>query len=87
MAEHTIVSDVPARLDRLPFSRWHWLIIFGLGITWLLDGLEVTLSATLAGVLKSPQALGLSDAQVGLSATAYLGGAVVGALGFGYATD
>jgi MFS family permease len=82
-----IETDIPARLDRLPWSRWHWLIVVGLGITWLLDGLEVTLAGSLVGMLRSPQSLGLSEAQVGVSATAYLAGAVVGALVFGYLTD
>jgi MFS family permease len=78
-------SYVPHRLDRLPWSRWHWLVITGLGITWVLDGLEVTLAGAVGGVLK--QSLHMSDAQVGASATFYLMGAVLGALGFGYATD
>lgn len=80
-----IVTNIPSRLDRLPWSRWHWLVIVGLGITWILDGLEVTLAGAIGGVLK--ESLNISDAQVGASATAYLIGAVVGALGFGYATD
>jgi MFS family permease len=87
MGEPITETDVPARMDRLPFSRWHWLVVIGLGITWLLDGLEVTLAGSLAGILQSPETLGLSAAQVGVSATAYLVGAVVGALVFGYATD
>lgn len=78
-------TDVPNRLDRLPWSRWHWLIVIGLGITWVLDGLEVTLAGAVSGVLK--QSLHMSDAQVGASATFYLAGAVLGAIGFGYATD
>jgi len=82
-----IESDIPARLDRLPWSRFHWLVVIALGITWVLDGLEVTLAGALGAVLKRPDALGLSDAQVGASATFYLLGAVIGALGFGYATD
>jgi MFS family permease len=82
-----IETDIPARLDRLPWSRWHWLIVIGLGITWLLDGLEVTLAGSLVGMLRSPLSLGLSEAQVGASATGYLAGAVIGALIFGYATD
>lgn len=76
---------IPARLDRLPWSRWHWLIVSGLGITWVLDGLEVTLAGTIGGVLKS--SLHMSDSQVGQSATFYLIGAVLGALFFGWATD
>jgi MFS family permease len=87
MADSTIETDVPARMDRLPFSRWHWLVVIGLGITWLLDGLEVTLAGSLAGILQDRRALGLTTSQVGVSATAYLIGAVVGALGFGHATD
>jgi MFS family permease len=86
-SERTVESDVPARLDRLPWSPWHWLIVIALGITWLLDGLEVTLSNSLIGILKDPRTLGLSDAQVGWTGTAYLIGAVIGALVFGYATD
>ena len=82
-----IKSDIPARLDRLPWSRFHWLVVIALGITWVLDGLEVTLAGALGAILKRPEALGLSDAQVGASATFYLLGAVIGALGFGYATD
>ena len=82
-----IVSDVPARLDRLPWSRWHWLVVIALGITWVLDGLEVTLAGAIGAVLKRPDALALTDAQIGASATFYLIGAVSGALFFGYATD
>ena len=82
-----IESDIPARLDRLPWSNFHWLIVIALGITWVLDGLEVTLAGALGGVLKRSDALGLTDAQVGASATCYLVGAVLGALIFGYLTD
>src|ERR1041385_1655698 len=82
-----IESYVPARLDRLPWSSWHWLIVVSLGATWILDGLEVTLAGALGGVLTRPETLGLSDAQVGASATCYLAGAVIGALLFGYGTD
>lgn len=82
-----VESDVPARLDRLPWSRWHWLIVIALGITWVLDGLEVTLAGAIGGVLKRPDTLGLTDAQIGASATCYLLGAVIGALVFGYSTD
>jgi MFS family permease len=82
-----VESDIPARLDRLPWSQWHWLVVIALGITWVLDGLEVTLAGALGGVLKRADTLALSDAQVGASATAYLIGAVAGALLFGYATD
>src|SRR2546423_6436998 len=87
MAGDWIESYVPARLDRMPWSRWHWLIVVALGATWILDGLEVTLAGSLAGILTHREALGLTDAEVGASATFYLAGAVVGALLFGYGTD
>lgn len=82
-----VETHVPARLDRLPWSRWHVLVVVALGITWLLDGLESNLAGSLAGILKRNDTLGLSDAQLGLSATCYLGGSVIGALVFGYLTD
>lgn len=82
-----IETDVPARMDRLPWSRWHWLIVTALGVTWILDGLEVTLAGALGVTLKQPDALGLTDSQVGASASCYLAGAVLGALVFGYGTD
>ena len=78
---------MPARLDALPWSRFHTLVIAALGITWVLDGLEVTLAGSVSGALKASPALQLSDADVGLSATAYLLGAVLGALFFGYLAD
>ncbi|HEY2101923.1 MAG TPA: MFS transporter [Chthoniobacterales bacterium] len=82
-----IETNIPVRLDRLRWSSWHWLIVVALGATWILDGLEVTLAGALGGILTRRETLGLSDAQVGASATAYLAGAVLGALIFGYATD
>ena len=78
---------MPARLDRLPWSRWHWLIVISLGATWILDGLEVTLAGSLGGILTRRETLGLTDGEVGASATSYLAGAVIGALLFGYGTD
>jgi len=78
---------VPARLDALPWSSWHWLIVVSLGATWILDGLEVTLAGALGGVLTLPETLGLTPARVGATATCYLAGAVLGALLFGYGTD
>lgn len=83
----TIESYVPARLDRMPWSRWHWLIVVSLGATWILDGLEVTLAGSLGGILTRRDTLGLTDTQVGATATFYLAGAVIGALLFGYGTD
>jgi MFS family permease len=83
----TIKTDIPARLDRLPWSRWHWLVIVALGITWILDGLEVTLVGSITGVLTDKSTLALSTAQATAAGSFYLGGAVAGALLFGYLTD
>ena len=81
-------TDVPARLERLPWSRFHVLIITALGITWILDGLEVTIVGSLTGALaQHTGGLGLSNAQIGLAGSAYLVGAVLGALFFGHLTD
>jgi MFS family permease len=82
-----IETDIPARLDRLPWSRWHWRVVIALGVTWVLDGLEVTLVGAVAGALVRPDALGLTELEVGQAATAYLAGAILGALVFGRLTD
>ena len=82
-----VVTDLPARLDRLPWGRFHSLIVAALGITWLLDGLEVTLAGAVASALKTSPALHFSNADVGLTGSAYIAGAVLGALGFGWLTD
>ncbi len=87
MAGDWIQSYVPARLDRLPWSRYHWLLVIALGATWILDGLEVTLAGSVGAILTHRETLNLSDTQVGASATFYLIGAVLGAIAFGYATD
>ncbi len=80
-------TDVPARLDRLPFSRFHWQVVVALGITWILDGLEVTLVGSLAAAIHQSPSLALSESQIGLSASAYLIGAVSGAILFGWLAD
>ncbi len=85
--ERQIRTDIPARLDRLPWSAWHWLVVIALGITWILDGLEVTVSGAISGVLLDPRTLGLTGGQIGMMAGSYLSGAVLGALFFGYLTD
>ncbi len=85
--ERTVETMVPARLDRLPFSRWHIRIVIALGTSWLLDGLQVTLAGSLAGILENKKGLGLTAPQVTAGATTYLMGAVLGALFFGYLTD
>ena len=82
-----IVTDIPARLDRLPWARFHWLVVVALGITWILDGLEVTLAGSVAGALRQSSLMAFSAADVGLANSAYLAGAVAGALFFGWLTD
>jgi MFS family permease len=85
--ERTVTTMVPGRLDRLPWSRWHLRIVIALGTSWLLDGLQVTLAGSLAGILEDKKGLGLSAPQVTAGASVYLAGAVLGALFFGYLTD
>ncbi|HEU0194738.1 MAG TPA: MFS transporter [Gaiellales bacterium] len=82
-----VETDVPARIDRLPWSRWHWLVVFALGAVWILDGLEVTIVGAVAAQLQSAQTLALSASQLGLAGSIYVAGAVSGALIFGYLTD
>src|SRR3954470_4568307 len=82
-----IETDIPARLDRLTWSRFHTLVVIALGITWVLDGLEVTLAGAVSGALKESPRLHFSNADVGFASSAYLAGAVLGALGFGWLTD
>jgi MFS family permease len=80
-------TDIPFRLDRLPLSRFHFLVVVGLGITWILDGLEVTIVGSLGPALQSAQTLHLSSANLGAVASFYIVGAVTGAVGFGWITD
>jgi MFS family permease len=80
-------TGIPARLDRLPWSRWHWRVVLALGVAWVLDGLEVTLVGSIGGVLERPDTLGLSAAGIGWAGSAYVGGAVLGALYFGRLAD
>jgi MFS family permease len=80
-------TDVPVRLDRLPWSRFHWLIVVALGVTWILDGLEVTLVGSLSPAIAGPDGLGLTAQQIGLTGSAYILGAVIGAVVFGRLTD
>ncbi|WP_024681449.1 MFS transporter [Pseudomonas syringae] len=80
-------TDLPARLDRLPWGRFHTLLVIALGITWLLDGLEVTLAGSVAGALKASPALNLTNSDIGLAGAAYIAGAVLGALLFGWLAD
>ena len=83
----SFTTDIPARLDRLPWSRFHWLVCLALGVTWVLDGLEVTLVGALAPAIRDSPTLALTETQVGATASAYLAGAVGGALLFGHLAD
>lgn len=82
-----VETDIPARLDRLAWGRFHTLVVVALGITWILDGLEVTLAGALSGALKASPTLQFSNADIGIASSAYLAGAVLGALFFGWLTD
>src|ERR1700733_12887855 len=86
-ADLSVTTDVPARLDRLPWGRFHWLVVVALGVTWILDGLEVTLAGSLAGGVCGNPAGRLSAPDVGFASSAYVAGAVVGAVLFGWLTD
>ena len=82
-----ISTNIPQRMDRLPWSRWHWLVVTALGVTWLLDGLEVSIVAALGPVLTHTTTLHFTESEVGLTASAYLAGSVFGAIVFSYLTD
>src|SRR4051812_24705913 len=84
----TIETNIPARLDRLPWSRWHWLVVVGLGGVWILDGLEVTIVGAIASRLtEKGSGLAITESQVGTAAAIYVAGACLGALFFGYLAD
>ncbi len=83
-----ITTDVPARMDRLPWSRFHWMVVVGLGTVWILDGIEVTIVGSLSDALKDPNTgLGLTSSDIGLAGAVYVAGACIGALFFGQLTD
>ncbi len=84
----TITTSVPSRLDRLPWSRFHWRVVIGLGSVWILDGLEVTMVGNVAARLtEDGSGLTITDAQIGVAAALYVAGACLGALFFGQLTD
>jgi MFS family permease len=88
MVNHpTVESTIPARLDRLPWSAWHWRVVIALGVSWLLDGLEVTVVGSLGPALQRDDTLGLTAGEIGWTASAYIAGAVLGALFFGRLAD
>ena len=86
-APGVVRSLIPARLDRLPWSPFHTRMVVALGVAWILDGLEITVASAVADTLTQPETLGLSSAAVGLIASVYLAGEVVGALFFGRLSD
>lgn len=84
----TIETNIPGRMDRLPWSKWHWMIVIGLGTVWILDGLEVTIVGAIGDSLTQPNGgLGMSTADIGVAAAVYVAGACAGALVFGHLTD
>ena len=83
-----IETDIPARMDRLPWARWHWLVVLGLGAVWILDGLEVTIVGAISGRLTEPgSGISLTDRDIGVAGSVYVAGACLGALFFGWLTD
>ena len=82
-----IRSTIPARLDRLSWSPFHTRMVFGLGAAWILDGLQITIASSVTGVLSQPDTLDMNSTQIGLIASIYLIGEVVGALYFGKKSD
>ncbi|MEK9283579.1 MULTISPECIES: MFS transporter [unclassified Bradyrhizobium] len=86
-SDRIVETSIPSRLDALPWSGFHTRVVLALGITWILDGLEVTLAGALSGALKQSPTLLFSNLDLGIANSAYLAGAVLGALGFGWLTD
>ena len=88
MEKGKVTTDIPARMDRLPWARWHWLVVIGLGSVWILDGLEVTIVGAIASRLtEDGSGINISESQIGIAAAVYVAGACLGALFFGYLTD
>ena len=87
VAGTVVETDIPARLDRLPWGRFHTLVVVALGVTWILDGLEVTLAGTLSGALRDSPTLKFTSTEIGIAGSVYICGAVAGALFFGWLTD
>src|SRR3954464_8587361 len=89
VAEGRIIeTKVPARLDRLPWARWHWMVLIGLGTVWILDGLEVTIVGAISSRLtEKGSGISITTAQIGQAAAIYVAGACIGALFFGWLAD
>jgi MFS family permease len=84
----TVETSIPARMDRLPWSRRHWMVVIGLGTVWILDGLQVTIVGSIAGRLtEHGSGIKLTAAEIGLAGSMYIGGACLGALYFGWLAD
>jgi MFS family permease len=84
----TVETNIPARMDRLPWARWHWLVVIGLGAVWILDGLEVTIVGTIASRLtEDGSGIKISESQVLTAASVYVAGACSGAIFFGHLAD
>src|SRR3954464_7920759 len=84
----TIETDIPSRMDRLPWAKWHWLVVIGLGAVWVLDGLEVTIVGTIASRLtEDGSGISITESQIGTAAAIYVAGACLGALFFGHLAD
>src|SRR3954464_13892222 len=89
LAEGRVIeTNIPARLDRLPWARWHWMVLIGLGTVWILDGLEVTIVGAISSRLtEDGSGIKITDGQVGQAAAVYVAGACFGALFFGWLAD
>ena len=88
MSGAIIETKIPARLDRLPWARWHWMVLVGLGTVWILDGLEVTIVGTISARLtEDGSGISITEGQIGQAAAIYVAGACVGALFFGWLAD
>src|SRR4051812_12942312 len=87
VASDTVTTRIPARMDRLPWTAWHWRIIIALGTVWILDGLEVTIVGSISARLQEKETLGLTAYQATAQGSIYVAGACVGAIVFGILTD
>eukprot|EP00026_Physarum_polycephalum_P006821 Phypoly_transcript_06874.p1 GENE.Phypoly_transcript_06874~~Phypoly_transcript_06874.p1 ORF type:complete len:515 (+),score=65.89 Phypoly_transcript_06874:128-1672(+) len=87
LSDTEVATNIPCRLDNLPWSGWHWVVILALGISWVLDGFEVTIVGVINGVLQDQRTLGLNETQIGFTGTIYILGCICGAIIFGFLAD